>query len=227
MKRLALLVLAALAATLVLAGPASAHVTVSSTNATQGGYGVLTFRVPTESDTASTTKLEVKLPADHPIASVSVQPLPGWRYQVTETKLASPVTTDDGDQITDAVSSITWTATGDGIKPGEFEQFQISVGPLPEVDSLAFPTLQTYSDQKVVAWNEVAAPGSSTEPEHPAPSLALTAATGGDHHGAATTTAKDDSSNAGPYALSIVALALAAAALGLTVIGRAKARKES
>ncbi len=41
-------------AVLAFAAPAAAHVTVSSANATQGGYTKLTFRVPNEKDTAST-----------------------------------------------------------------------------------------------------------------------------------------------------------------------------
>src|SRR5436305_15298050 len=58
-------------AVLGLAGAAQAHVTVNPNSATQGGYARIAFRVPTESDTASTTKLEVQLPANQPIASVS------------------------------------------------------------------------------------------------------------------------------------------------------------
>ena len=50
-----------------LAMPASAHVVVSGTDATPGGWGVLTFRVPTESDTASTTAVIVTLPDEQPI----------------------------------------------------------------------------------------------------------------------------------------------------------------
>ncbi|MDQ2839276.1 MAG: YcnI family protein, partial [Actinomycetota bacterium] len=62
------------------AGTASAHVTVSSPSASQGGYAVLIFQVPTESDTASTTEFKLQLPADQPLASVSVQPHTGWSY---------------------------------------------------------------------------------------------------------------------------------------------------
>ena len=63
---------------LAVAGPAAAHVTVNPSTATQGGYTKVTFRVPNESDEASTTKLEVNLPADAPVASVSLKPVPGW-----------------------------------------------------------------------------------------------------------------------------------------------------
>src|SRR5689334_9019809 len=50
------------AAVLVVAGPAAAHVTVNPSNATQGGFAKLTFRVPNEKDDATTTTLEVNLP---------------------------------------------------------------------------------------------------------------------------------------------------------------------
>ncbi|HEX2772424.1 MAG TPA: DUF1775 domain-containing protein, partial [Micromonosporaceae bacterium] len=60
-----------------LAAPASAHVTVNPSEATQGGYARLAFRVPNESDTASTTKVEVVLPENAPVASVSTMPVTG------------------------------------------------------------------------------------------------------------------------------------------------------
>src|SRR4029453_4640042 len=134
-----------------------------------------TFKVPNESDAASTTKLEVSLPAETPIASVSVRPLPGWTSVAVKSKLATPIEAH-GTQITEAVSKITWTAAGDAaIKPGQFQTFDVSMGPLPKVDQMIFKTLQTYSDGNVVRWiDEPTTDG--TEPESPAPTLKLTAA---------------------------------------------------
>src|ERR1700741_592658 len=83
------------------AAAAQAHVTVNPDQATQGGYTRIAFRVPTESDTASTTKLDVYLDMDHPVASVSTMPVPGWTVQVTTSKLATPLTDDDGNQVTE------------------------------------------------------------------------------------------------------------------------------
>ena len=60
-------------ALMVLAPAASAHVTVSSPDASPGGFGKLVFRVPTESETASTVKLSVTLPTDTPFALVSAK----------------------------------------------------------------------------------------------------------------------------------------------------------
>jgi uncharacterized protein YcnI len=206
---------------------ASAHVTVSSDDATRGGEGVLTFRVPTESATASTTKLQVQLPTATPIASVLVQPTPGWTFRTVTTKLATPITNDDGDKVTAAVSEIDWSANSaaTATKPGEFQQFVVSLGPLPDTATLKFGAIQTYSDGTVVKWIESPAPGSTVEPDHPAPVLTLAAATAGTA-GTVGTAAKaspsKSSSNTGPIVLSVIALVVAAAALGYGFVSRAK-----
>src|SRR6185295_16660773 len=89
--------------------------------------GVLSFRVPNEEDTASTTKVQVFLPTDHPVLGVLVRPQDGWTAKVTTTKLKTPVKTDDG-TITEAVSEITWT--GAKIQAGQYEDFNVAFGQL-------------------------------------------------------------------------------------------------
>ena len=171
MKRTLLVILAAGAALVLPATSALAHVTVNPREASAGSYAKLAFRVPNERDGVNTTALEVDFPTDHPLASVSVRPHPGWTYTVETAKLTTPVSSDDG-SISEAVSKITWT--GGAIKPGEFDEFEISVGPLPDdADSLTFKALQTYSDGQVVRWIEAAQPGAEA-PDHPAPVLTLT-----------------------------------------------------
>lgn len=166
---------AAATAVLGFAGPASAHVTVNPKEATQGGYARVAFRVPNESDTASTVKLEVVLPENAPVGSVSTMPVPGWTVAVEKRKVDPPIEVH-GSPITEAVSKLTWTATGDaGVKPGQFQEFGVSMGPLPKVDSMVFKTLQTYSDGNISRWIDEQAPGGE-EPESPAPVLTLTAA---------------------------------------------------
>jgi uncharacterized protein YcnI len=158
------------------AGAASAHVTVSAPGATQGGFGTLSVKVPTESDTASTVGLKLLLPTATPIASVAIQPHPGWSYTVKTAKPATPLSSDDG-PVTSVVTEIDWTATAGGIRPGQFDQFLLSVGPLPKVATLSFRAVQTYSDGTAVNWIETPAQGSTAEPEHPAPSISLAPAT--------------------------------------------------
>lgn len=168
----------AAASTLVLAGAAtsaSAHVTVSSPDAKPGGYAKLVFRVPTESDTASTTKLVVSLPKDHPFAHVGAQVKEGWKVVKTTEKLPAPVKVGDV-TLSEAITTVTWTAEAGGVPPNDFDEFALSVGRMPEgVDSLNFPAEQTYSDGEVVKWSEVPKDGAD-KPEHPAPTLKLTAA---------------------------------------------------
>lgn len=168
---------AALVGVFGLAGPASAHVSVNPKEATQGGFARLAFRVPTESDTAATTKVEVVLPENAPVASVSTMPVAGWTVAVEKRKIDPPLEVH-GSQITEAVSKITWTATGDaGIKPEQFQEFPVSMGPLPTVDRMVFKTLQTYSDGNVVRWIEEP-PAGGGEVDNPAPVLTVRPAAG-------------------------------------------------
>jgi uncharacterized protein YcnI len=163
------------ASALVLVGvadSASAHVAVSSPDAKPGGYAKVVFRVPSESDTASTTKLVVTLPKDHPFASVGAQVMGGWKVVKTKEKLASPVKVGDV-TLTEAVTTVSWTAEAGGLPPNDFDEFALSVGRIPEgVDSLNFPAVQTYSDGEVVRWDQVAK-DAADKPERPAPSLQL------------------------------------------------------
>lgn len=176
-------VVAGLAATAlgVLAVAADAHVTVNPRSAEQGSFAKLSFRVPNERDDASTTKLVVELPLDHPLTSVSVRPLPGWTAKVEKKKLPTPVKAGEV-EITEAVSTITWS--GGKIEGGQFQEFDVSMGPLPtDTDKLMFKAVQTYSGGEVVRWDQD--PAAQAEPEHPAPVLALTPKGSGDGHGGA------------------------------------------
>ena len=176
----------ATAVVLFTAGVASAHIEIDPGEAPQGGAAVLSFAVPNEQDNANTVQVDVQFPADHPIASVSVQPVPGWTAEVKTTQLAKPIESDNG-KVTEAVSEITWT--GGTITPGQFQQFVVAVDGLPsDTTDLAFPTLQTYSTGDVVRWVEPTVEG-QPEPEHPAPVLKLVKDSGGTAAGAAKATA--------------------------------------
>jgi uncharacterized protein YcnI len=219
----------AAAGVLAAAGAASAHVTVHPDSYAKGATdGVLSFRVPNEEDTASTTKVQVFLPTDHPVLGALVSPpRDGWTAKVTNTKLKTPVKTDDG-TITDAVSEITWT--GGKIGPGQYEDFDVAFGQLPDnADQLVFKTLQTYSDGKTVRWIEEPQSGGD-EPENPAPVLKLTAkaagdegGTAGDASGTSAPSSKAADSSASSDSGDSTARALAIAGLVVGVLGLAAA----
>lgn len=171
--RRGLVIATAVVGALAVAAPVSAHVTVNPREATQGGYARVVFRAPTESDTASTTKLEVHFPEDVPLTSARVQPVPGWTAEITREPLDEPVEGGHGTIATERIAVITWTADDEdaALGPEEFGEFPVSMGPLPEVDQLVFPSLQTYSDGSVVRWIEL--PEDGAELERPAPVLTL------------------------------------------------------
>jgi len=175
-RRVGTVAAVAAAGVLLLAGPASAHVTVQPSTAVKGASDqTFSFRVPNEKDNASTTELQVFFPAADPIASVLVAPTPGWKASITNVKLATPIQTDDG-AITNAVSEITWT--GGSIAPGYYQDFTVDMGQLPSnTGSLTFKALQTYSDGTIVRWIQNEVPG-QPEPANPAPVLTLTDAAG-------------------------------------------------
>ncbi|MEU0160056.1 YcnI family protein [Streptomyces sp. NPDC006261] len=194
-SRIAIAAGVAASSVLLLAGPAAAHVTVQPQGeAAKGGYATLNFKVPNERDQASTVKLEVNFPADHPLSSVTPEAVPGWKIAITKGKLDKPLEVH-GRKITEAVTKVTWTADGSEIAPGYFQQFPVSVGRLPEdADQLVFKAVQTYDNKEVVRWIEE--PKGGEEPDSPAPVLKLTAATE-DHHGGAADKAGDDEPEAG------------------------------
>jgi uncharacterized protein YcnI len=170
------------AAGLVTAPTAAAHVRVVPESTAGGSFSKLTFRVPNESDTAGTVSLVVTLPESAPLAFVSTQPVAGWTAEVTTAKLAKPIEVH-GTPIAEAARTVTWTAAkGTQIAPGQFQEFAISAGPLPESGELVFSAVQTYSDGEVVAWNQPT-PEGGAEPERPAPAFAVTPAEDDAHGG--------------------------------------------
>ncbi|MCF3167951.1 YcnI family protein [Streptomyces sp. CB04723] len=190
-SRIALAAGVAASTVLLVAGPASAHVSVQPVGeAAKGGYATLNFKVPNERDQASTVKLEVNFPADHPLSSVTPQAVPGWKISIDKSKLDKPLEVH-GKKITEAVSKVTWTADDSEIAPGYFQQFPVSVGALPEdADQLVFKAIQTYDNKEVVRWIEEPKAGGE-EPDSPAPVLKLTAASEDGHGGAADDDAKE------------------------------------
>ena len=207
--------LVVLAATLVVASAASAHVTLQPTEVAPGDFTRLDVRVPNERDDAGTTKVEVQFPPG--FAFVSTEPVPGWTAVVKKRKAAKPIEAE-GEKLTEEVDTITWT--GDGktgiVKPGEFQDFGLSVG-MPDApgETLTFKALQTYAGGEVVRW--IGPPDS----EEPAPQVVLTSiATTAEPSEAAT-----ESDDGAPVWLAVVALALGALGLlaGTAALVRSRA----
>lgn len=202
--------------TIAMAAGASAHVNVSSTDARQDGYGKVTVRVPNESETAGTTKVTLTMPTDGvTLRSVRAKPHYGWTFTAPLVKLATPVRQGDK-TVTETVRTITWTADkGVSIRPGSFDEFEFTVGQLPtDKKSMTFPADQTYSDGKVVSWNEPAVAGGE-EPKKPAPVLELLPAKGAQASPAAATTAAKSGNDSVARGIGAGAAVVALGGVGL------------
>lgn len=196
-----------------LALPAAAHIGVfPDGDASAGSRTKLTFRVPNESPDSSTVAVTFSLPTDHPLPTVSVLHQPGWTAELATVTLDPPVT-EGNFTLEKAVSSVTFTAEkGAGVGPGEFAEFAILVGPIPDVDSLAFPAKQVYSDGTVVDWDQPPNADGS-EPDDPAPALTVTP-----ESAVKTGDVPSPSSDPATPVLSLAALVVAAVAMLMAAV---------
>ncbi len=225
LHRAAAVVAAALAVLLVLAPAASAHVSVSSQDAAPGGFGKLTFRVPSESDTANTVAVRISVPEEAAMGSLQAQPVPGWTVTMTSTELPQPLDVG-GQRLTEYVSLVEFTAEdGGGIGPGEFQEFALSGGPFPDADTVSYPTIQVYSDGNVSAWIEPTVGGE--EPESPAPTLELAAAEAPAADAAVPAPADGGSDGTATTALVLAVLGLLLGLAGLVLGWSARRRTVS
>ncbi|MGP4002211.1 DUF1775 domain-containing protein [Streptomyces sp. 8N706] len=135
-RRLAAVTAILLSSAVALAAPASAHVEVSAEDARALAKNVtLTFNAESESSSAGITKLQVFLPDGIAPEDITYGEGPkGW-------KMARG---DDG-----------YTVSGPAVSAGQDAEYSVTVRQLPETDSLAFKTLQSYSDGRVDRWIEL------------------------------------------------------------------------
>lgn len=149
--RTRLLVLAtAAAAALAVAAAASAHAIVSPAVALDKKLQVFTLSVPTEKSGATTTGVELTVPAGFTIDSVAPPPA-GWTMKVRS-------------------HGITWS--GGSVPTGQDSVFQFNAS-ANVAKTYSFDVRQTYSDGSLVDWT---GPESS---DTPAPTVKLVSSLGG------------------------------------------------
>lgn len=202
---------------------ASAHVEVTPGQADPESFENFTFTALNESDEASTIKVEIALPTDTPLLSVTYAPTPGWTTEVIRETLPTPVKMS-GAEITEAATRIIFTADeGNGIRPGEFQQWLVALGPIPNTGQISFPATQSYDDGNVVEWSATPAEAKADSSLRPAPTLFVTDEPTGH---AATESSEDDSAHsttapaeATSDPSTTVALILSIVALGIATFG--------
>ncbi|HYI99213.1 MAG TPA: YcnI family protein [Thermoleophilaceae bacterium] len=187
------------AASLALAAPATAHVTIEPGEAPADGYATLDVQVPHGCDGSGTTAVRVKVPRSVP--SVTPQVHLGW--EVTTEEGPKDAVELHGERVTRGVSEVTWTARDAGPLPdGRLDVFGMSVK-LPAGragDRVYFPTVQECERGKT-AWIQIPAAGESEDDlESPAPAVTLAAGS--------AESAAGDSDDEPAMALVVAALAL-------------------
>jgi uncharacterized protein YcnI len=167
------------------AGPAAAHVTVSSDQPTAGSSALLTFGLSHGCAGSATTGLAIKIPDG--INSVAPTVSAGWTVRKVSEKLAAPVTDQHGTTLTSRVDEVIYAAKtplADGYRDSVVLQV-----PLPEDSAgktLAFPVVQSC-EKGETAWVELAAEGQDVHDlEAPAPTITVGALAAADDHHAAS-----------------------------------------
>ncbi len=184
--RLGLGLLGAGALALGLAVPAGAHVTVDTDAVPAGGFTAVTLTVPHGCEESPTRSISVEIP--EPILDAAPQVVAGWEAETTIAELDEPVTSSHGDEVTERVAEITWTAEAGNELPSAFRQeFTIGFQAPEEVgERLFFKILQACTEGQT-DWIEETADGEE-EPEHPAPFVDVVAAEEDGHGPEAETT---------------------------------------
>lgn len=213
-----------LGATVLAAGAASAHVTVTPSTTASGAYSVLTFSNGHGCEGSPTTRVSISIPDG--IFAVTPTRHADYTIEKVMEPLDEPIDDGHGGQYTERVAEVVYTATTP-LPDGYRDAFELSLK-LPEGeagDQLAFPTIQTCETGET-AWIDETVEG-EPEPDAPAPAFTLTAASDGSHEGgsdAETTAAATDESGSGSGAGPVGWIALALGAGGLLLGGAAFVR---
>jgi uncharacterized protein YcnI len=182
---------------------ASAHVTVAPKTSTTGAWETYTVKVPTEKN-VPTTKITLKIP--NGVEVESYQPVPGWKYSAEK-------------DANGKVKSFTFEATGEGILPGQFQQFTFVAKNPDKAAKIAWDAYQYYKDGSIVEWTgdeSAQTPHSITD---------IVSGTVTDHHDTQSAAKQNDTSktevtktdlnqpNSLPLILSVVAVLLSLVAV--------------
>ncbi|ASY56570.1 DUF1775 domain-containing protein [Sinorhizobium sp. CCBAU 05631] len=160
--------------TLAAAGMAHAHATfeVDSTPSEKTFKAIL--QVPHGCDGKPTTEVQVKLPEGFVFAKP--QPKPGWELEIIQGDYQKTYD-NHGTKVSSGPVEIRWK--GGNLPDEHYDTFVIrgKVSGFDEETVLAFPTTQLCGSEAKVVWDEVPAAGEDAHAlEHPAPTIAVTAA---------------------------------------------------
>jgi uncharacterized protein YcnI len=227
---------------LVVSASAAAHVSIAEQEATAGSFTLLTFGVPHGCEESPTTRVRIQMPETIPQVTPTVNA--GWDVEKVMTALDEPIEAGHGEQITERVSEVVYTAKTplpDGLRDAFVLSLQV-----PEDaagTTLYFPTIQECEEGET-AWIELPEAGQDGEElEAPAPGIAVVAAATDDGESAANGTADgaagtqdaaaetataddgDDDDDGASTGLAIAGLVAGLAGLGVGGVALARSRR--
>ena len=162
-----------LAAALLFATPAYAHVTLEGRQAAIGTWYKAVFAVPHGCAGSATTKIRVQIPDG--VIDVKPMPKPGWNVEVVKGKYAAPYDFH-GAKVSEGAKEVVWS--GGKLADDNYDEFVISTyltAILKPDTVLYFPTVQEC-EQGVNRWIDIPADAEHThDTKSPAPGVKLIA----------------------------------------------------
>ena len=155
----------------LIAGAASAHVTIAPTEGAAGAMVEARFSVAHGCDAASTVAVRIRIPEG--VFAVKPQMKAGWRVEVKKRKLAQPFKAEHGRVIAETVEEVDWI--GGPLPDDLYDDFGIRMR-LPDAGGkiLYFPVVQEC-EKGVNRWIEIPAGGQgSGDLRAPAPAMTIT-----------------------------------------------------
>jgi periplasmic copper chaperone A len=144
-----------LLACLLIAMPAHAHVTANPDTGMAGAYFEAAFRVSHGCNGSDTIEVVLQLPPG--MVVVKPQAKPGWKIEISKSKLAKPVPAGHGKMAIEQIDRVVWRG---GVLPAEqYDNFGLLMK-LPDAagKTLWFPVTQTCKDGSH-EWAEIPAEG--------------------------------------------------------------------
>ncbi|KFM99867.1 DUF1775 domain-containing protein [Bacillus clarus] len=135
-KKLGTTMIATIIAMSLFSLPVSAHVTVKPTTSGVSSWETYIIKVPVEKNMA-TTKVTLKIPTG--VEFQQYEPVPGWKV-------------DEQKDAAGKVKSVIWEAAGEGILPGQFQQFTFVAKNPDKEQKIAWDAYQQYKNGEIVEW---------------------------------------------------------------------------
>lgn len=158
---------------LVLSAAGAGAVTVTPVWAEPGADVRLAFTVLNEQSYSSVERLEITLPAEHPIHHGDAPDKEGWDLAITRAPTSGSVSVEE-DPAEERIATVAWTAeeSEDAVGAGEAGAFVLVLEDLPEAEQLVFRAVATYSDGDTESWDAEARHGEPM-PDRLAPVLRI------------------------------------------------------